>query len=726
MATIGEALNQALDHHRAGRLAEAEALYRGILGTRPGHADATHLLGVIRYQQGRHGEAVPLIEKAIALNPKSAAYHKNLGSALQGLGQTEEAIRHHQEALRLDPRYHEAHHGIAECHRARDEHAAAVAAYRRALEIAPDFIHAMNGIAISLAAVGNHGEAEKFYRRALEIKPDFAEAHVNLANLLKLHGKRKEAESHFKKALALQPRSLPALVNLGNLYKDEGRIAEAIAKYKAVLELQPGFAPAHNNLANLYKDRGESGAALEQFRLAIRGDPTLVDAHSNLLLGLHYTAEATPEEIYREHLAWARTHAEPLAGEQRLHTNDPDPGRRIRIGYVSPDFRRHPVAYFMEPVLENHDRARFEIVCYANVERPDQITKRLREKADLWRDLRGVRDDQAAALVRRDGIDILVDLAGHTAHSRMRMFARKPAPVQVSWLGYPNTTGLAAMDYRLSDAYADPPGAADRLHTERILRLPRGFHCFRPPAEAPEPGPLPMAQGAAGAGHPTFASFNMLSKVTPDVVAAWCRILTALPQAHFVLKAPPLADAETRAHFARLFEANGIAAGRVEMLGYLPNPADHLNLYNRIDLALDTFPYNGATTTCEALWMGVPVVTFAGASHVARVGLSLLSNLGLEELVARDLDGYVDLALALARDPDRIAAMRAGLRARMAAAPLLDGPGFTRDLEAAFREMWNGWCAWRAKLRGAQSPPAGAGVGAAVSASSASAMTPRT
>lgn len=715
MATIGEALNQALGHHRAGRLAEAEALYRSILGTRADHPDATHLLGVIRYQQGRHGEAVPLIEKAIALNPKSAAYHKNLGSALQGLGRTDDALRHHQEALRLDPRYHEAHHGIAECHRSRDDHAAAVAAYRQALEIAPDFIHSMNGIAISLAAVGNHGEAEKFYRRALEIKPDFAEAHVNLANLLKLHGKRKDAEAHFEKALALQPRSLPALVNLGNLYKDEGRIAEAIAKYKAVLELQPGFAPAHNNLANLYKDRGESGAALEQFRLAIRSDPSLVDAHSNLLLGLHYTAEASPEEIYREHLGWARAHADPLAGEQRLHANDPDPERRIRIGYVSPDFRRHPVAYFMEPVLENHDRARFEIVCYANVERPDQVTKRLREKADLWRDLRGVRDDQAAALARRDGIDILVDLAGHTAFSRMRMFARKPAPVQVSWLGYPNTTGLAAMDYRLSDGYADPPGLADRLHTERIIRLPRGFHCFRPPAEAPEPGPLPMA----ATGHPTFASFNMLSKVTPEVVAAWCRILAALPESRFVLKAPPLADAETKAHFAQLFEANGIGADRVEMLGYLPKAADHLALYNRIDLALDTFPYNGATTTCEALWMGVPVVSFAGASHVARVGLSLLSNLGLGELVARDLDGYVDLALALARAPERLAALRAGLRARMAAAPLLDGPGFTGELESAYREMWRQWCAWRSDLRAAQSASSGA-------AGATSARSPRT
>ncbi|MBT5415959.1 MAG: tetratricopeptide repeat protein [Rhodospirillaceae bacterium] len=725
MATIGEALNQALDHHRAGRLAEAEALYRNILATRADHPDATHLLGVIRYQQGRHGEAVPLIEKAIALNPKSAAYHKNLGSAYQGLGRTEDAIRHHKEALRLDARYHEAHHGLAECHRSRDEHAQAAAAYRRALEIAPDFIHSMNGLAISLAAVGNHEEAEKLYRRAIGIKSDFAEAHVNLANLLKLRGRRKEAEAHFEKALALQPRSLPALVNLGNLYKDEGRIAEAIGKYKDVLALQPGFAPAHNNLANLYKDRGESAEALEQFRLAIRSDPTLVDAHSNLLLGLHYTAEATPEEIYREHLAWARAHADPLQGEHRLHANDPDPERRIRIGYVSPDFRRHPVAYFMEPVLENHDRARFEIVCYANVERPDPVTKRLREKADLWRDLRGVRDDQAAALARRDGIDILVDLAGHTAFSRMRMFARKPAPVQVSWLGYPNTTGLAAMDYRLSDTYADPPGPADRLHTERIVRLPHGFHCFRPPAEAPEPGPLPMA----ATGHPTFASFNMLSKVTKEVVAAWSRILAALPEARFVLKAPPLADAETRAHFARLFEAEGIAAERVEMLGYLPDPADHLALYNRIDLALDTFPYNGATTTCEALWMGVPVVSFAGANHVARVGLSLLSNLGLDELVARDADGYVELARALARTPDRIAGLRGGLRARMNAASLLDGPGFTRDLEAAYRTMWESWCAWRVALRAAQSAqsaPAESAPAESAPAESASSKSART
>lgn len=688
MATIGEALASAFKHHQAGRLEEAVALYRRILAARPEHADANHLLGVVAYQRGDHGRAIQLIEKALALNPNAAAYHKNLGSAYQALGDLDKAVAHHETAIRLKPDYHEAQHGLAEALRRQGRHEGAIASYREATEIAPDFIHAHNGLAISLVALGRHEEAEPVYRKALALNPEFAEAHINLANLLKLRGKRKDAESHFRAALALQPRSIAALVNLGNLYKDMGRVGEAVASYEKALEIRPDFAPAHNNLANLFKDQGESAQAVAHFRKAIEFDPALVDAHSNLLLSLHYSADYTPEAIFETHREWARRHAEPLTAQAAPHDNAPEPERRLRLGYVSPDLRRHPVASFLEPVLAHQDRAGFELFCYANVERPDKVTERLRAMAGNWRDLRGLPDAEVARMVRADRIDILVDLAGHTAYSRMGVFARKPAPVQAGWLGYPNTTGLGAVDFRITDDFADPPGATDRLHTERLVRLPHGFHCFRPAAEAPAVGPQP----ADGAGHVTFASFNMLSKVGPVVIARWSEILLALPDARLVLKAPPLADAGARERLASLFARHGVAAERLEMHGYIPSPAGHLALYNKVDIALDTFPYNGVTTTCEALWMGVPVVTEAGNTHVSRVGVSLLSNLGLAELIAEGPAGYVALALDLARDRARLAQLRESLRARMESAPLTDGPGFTRALESAYREMWRDWC----------------------------------
>ncbi len=688
MATIGEALASALKHHQSGRLDEAEALYRRILAARPEHADANHLLGVVAYQRGDHRGAITLIEKALVHNPEAAAYHKNLGSAYQGLGDLDQAVAHHETAVRLKPDYHEAHHGLAEALRRQRKHEGAIASYREAVALEPDFIHAHNGLAISLVALGRHEEAEPVYRKALEIKPEFAEAHINLANLLKLRGKRKDAEAHFRKALELQPRSIAGLVNLGNLYKDMGRVGEAMANYEKALEIKPGFAPAHNNLANLHKDQGESVEAVAHFRKAIEFDPALIDAHSNLLLSLHYSADFAPEEIFETHLDWARRHAEPLTARAAPHDNTREPDRRLRLGYVSPDLRRHPVASFLEPVLSHHDRAGFELFCYANVERPDKVTERLRAIAGGWRDLRGLPDDQVAKMVRADRIDILVDLAGHTAYSRMGVFARKPAPVQAGWLGYPNTTGLSAVDYRITDAFADPPGAADRLHTEQLARLPHGFHCFSPAVEAPAVVPPPVDT----AGHITFASFNMLSKVGPAVIARWSEILLALPDARMILKAPPLADAGARERLAARFSTHGIAAERLEMHGYIPAPAGHLALYNKVDIALDTFPYNGVTTTCEALWMGVPVVAEAGNSHVSRVGVSLLSNLGLGELIAERPGGYVALALDLARDRARLGNLRESLRPRMESAPLTDGTGFTRALESAFREMWRRWC----------------------------------
>ncbi|MFQ5545679.1 MAG: FkbM family methyltransferase, partial [Acidiferrobacterales bacterium] len=458
--------------------------------------------------------------------------------------------------------------------------------------------------------------------------------------------------------------------------------------YQQALTLKPDFAEAHNNLGNALKEQGKLTEAIAAYRQALALKPDFTDAHSNLLLCLHYGADTEPAAVFIEHQRWAEQHALSLADTIDPHANDPTPNRRLRIGYLSPDFRTHSVAYFVEPLLAAHDRAGFEVICYANVVRPDSLTKRLQSLVHKWRNIVPLSDAEVADLVREDGVDILVDLAGHTGKNRLLVFARKPAPVQVSYLGYPNTTALATMDYRLTDAWADPPGHMENSYTEELVRLPHGFLCYRPPQDSPEVAELP----ALSAGHITFASFNNASKVNANVIGLWSKILRALPDARLIMKARPLGDVGTRQRFEELFEQNGVSTGRVELLGWASSTAEHLELYNRVDIGLDPFPYNGTTTTCEALWMGVPVIVLAGTTHAARVGVSLLSSVGLPELIADTPEAYVALAISLAGDLDRLQQLRAELRAKVARSPVTDETRFTRALEGVYRNVWHGWC----------------------------------
>jgi predicted O-linked N-acetylglucosamine transferase (SPINDLY family) len=354
------------------------------------------------------------------------------------------------------------------------------------------------------------------------------------------------------------------------------------------------------------------------------------------------------------------------------------------VGYVSPDFINHAVARFIEPVLSDHDRSRFEVFCYSNAQTPDTVTARLRALSEHWRDTALLDDAQTAALIREDRIDLLVDLAGHTAGNQLLVFARKPAPVQITWIGYPNTTGMGAMDYRLTDAIADPPGLSEAFHREQLVRLPGPFSCYLPSAESPDVNPLP----ALSAGHVTFGSFNQFAKLTPAVVELWARLLRECPSAHLLLRARSLADNETASRLRETFARLGVDPGRLELDGSQLSVAAHQGCYHRVDLALDPFPYNGTTTTCEALWMGVPVIALAGRTHVARVGASLLTHLGTPEWIAQSPDDYIERCRALASDLPKLAAIRAGLRARFRASPLGDAKGFTRNLETTYATLW--------------------------------------
>ena len=531
-----------------------------------------------------------------------------------------------------------------------------------------------------------YAEARASLGQAVRLAPGSAAIWLNLgATCLELN-RPDEAAAAFRRALAIEPDRPEARNILGVALLQLGRSSEAAIQFEWALRLKPGYPAAHDNLGRVMKAQGRSADSLHHHRAALAREPRAT-THSNLLYTLNLVPGIPQEEILAEHRRWAEMHAGPrrFEGRSAAPLPAPDPGpRRLRVGYVSPDFCNHAVAFFFEPVLSSHDRERFETVCYSDARVPDQVTGRLRSQASQWRNIAGWSDDLVDALIRADRIDILVDLAGHTAHNRLSVFAGRPAPVQATWLGYPNTTGLSTIDYRITDSVCDPPGETERWHTEELLRLPGAFSCYLPPPECPPVGPLP----ALRAGHVTFGCFNHIAKLTPAAIELWSGILRGLPGSRLLLKSRGLTDPGTTGRILAQFGGGGVASSRIELRGEELPTAEHTGLYNRVDIALDTFPYNGTTTTCEALWMGVPVVTLAGATHVARVSASLLTRLGATDLIASSADEYRSRCLALAADLPRLAERRAAQRERMRAGPICDAAGFTRGLEEAYRRMW--------------------------------------
>jgi len=638
---------------QSGQLQAAKALYEQVCHTDPRDAEAWGVLGAINGMLKKHDAARACCQQAVTIRPDYAQAHNDLGAALVELGRLDEAIACHRRALQIDPRYADAYYNLGNALSARGQLNEAIAAYREAVRLRPDDIDAWINLGHTLTAAGFLEQAVSACRQAVHVNPNRADAYHNLAVALAADYRLAEAEEMYRSATRLNARYVRAWRNFGLMLLTQGRAEEAVA----------------------------------HVRRAVALDSDNTEAFRTLLFVLNYDPATSPETLFAEHRRWGYRHAPRQPGARQANVTA-DPHRRLRVGYVSPDFRAHSVAYFIEPVLARHDPEAFETYCYAEVAQPDAITARLRQYATHWRDTFGKSDDEVANMIRNDAIDILVDLAGHTAHNRLAVFARQPAPVQVTYLGYPNTTGLPQMDYRLTDVYADPPGQEGH-HTETLVRLPRGFLCYAPPREAPAVGPAP----ASTAGHITFGSFNAMAKINEGVVALWAKLLEAVPRSRLLMKNHSLRDAATRARYAALFEARGIAPDRLDLVGSLERPTEHLMLYNRVDIGLDPFPYNGTTTTCEALWMGVPVMTLAGDRHAGRVGASLLTQVGLTELVAQTPDDYVRLAAALAGDRERLTALRAALRERMQRSPLCDAQSFTRDLEAAYRERWQAWCA---------------------------------
>lgn len=630
----------AVAHHRAGRLAEAIPLYEQVLAAAPDHADSLRLLGTIRLGRGEAVLAEGLFRRALARQPESPALLHPHALALRALRRDEEALAEFRRALELDP-------GLAETH------------------------HQFGNL---LKALGRYAEAQAALERAAALAPDRAAIRLNLGVAALEAGARDTALAAFRRAVELEPDRPESRNILGHTLAAAGRGAAARAEFEAALRLRPGYAAALNNLGRLARAEGQIPQAVDFFRAALAAAPA-ADTHSNLLLALNYLPDIAPADVAAEHRRWAALHAPPPSPPPAAAP--PAAAARLRIGYLSPDFNHHAVAYFIEPVLAAHDRTRFEIFCYANVRHPDRFTVRLQARAEHWRDVSRLDDAAAAELIRADRLDLLVDLAGHTAGHRLPVFARRPARAQATWIGYPNTTGLEAIDFRFTDAVSDPPGATEHLHSEKLVRLPGPFSCYRPDDDAPAVGALPAAAG----GPVTFGCFNHLGKLAPAVLALWAELLHAVPASRLLLKSRGLGDPDVAGRLRATFAAAGIAPERILCNGDELSVADHLALYHDVDVALDPFPYNGTTTTCEALWMGVPVVALAGHVHAARVGASLLTHAGLADWIAASPADYLRIASAAVRDIPRLAALRAALREQIRRSPLCRAEEFTRGFE---------------------------------------------
>jgi predicted O-linked N-acetylglucosamine transferase (SPINDLY family) len=696
-AVVGRLIAQAAQDFAAGRLPDAAALLWKAVRADPTAAVVHSNLAVILEQLGQPDDALAASRRALVLAPDQPDAYYNMGIALSTLGRKGDAATAYRRAITLNPFDAEALSNLGGLLSEDGDADEAIAVCRRAIALDDRQASAHANLGAALKSKGQIDEAIAACRRAVALAPTLAKAHADLGAALLMQGKPEEAIDCCRTAIETTPGLLEAYLYLGAAFFSVGRLHNARVCCDYVLGVNPSYAEALYNRGNALQDQGRSDDAIACYQRALTVKPDYAHAHNNLQMQLHYSSRYSAAEILDHARTFAR-HIEPA--KHPLHfANAPDPHRQLRIGYVSGDFRRHPVGYFLAPVLDNHDRTAVQIVCYSNNAHGDDMTDRLRRRSDQWRNIVGLSDAAAAALIATDGIDILIDLAGHTGLNRLALFASKPAPVQASWLGYWGTTGLAAMDYVLSDAVTVPPGEA-RWYGERVIRLPGGRFCYAPPDDAPIPAAEPPMRRN---GHVTFGSFNNLAKLGPGVIALWAAVLRAVPSSRLLLKWASLADDEVRQRLRATFEAAGVEAERLELRAASPHAA-MLAEYDDVDIALDPFPFSGGLTSCEALWMGLPVVTLPGSEAPSRQTLGFLQALDRAEWIAASPADYVEIAGALAADGDRLGLLRQTQRRRMADSSLCDGPTFTRGLEKAYREMWWGWCETQQRTASGETP----------------------
>jgi protein O-GlcNAc transferase len=676
---------------QSGRPGEAIEPFRNALKLRPDLVEAHNNLGVALESVGRLQEAAASLNRALELNPKHADSWCNLGNILDTLGEPDRGIAALRKAISLQPNFPEAYQNLSHALRSQNLLDESAAAARVAISQNPNGAEAHDSLGTTLQAQEKFPEAIAEFREALRLRPNFAQAAYNLGNVLRETGELQPAIAAFNNALRLNPDYAEAHNNLGIALAAAGRVDEAIASFRKALEIAPDLADCRSNLASNLLNIGKIDEAIITYQksLDIRPDHTV--AGSNLVYALHFHPEMDGQTILRKHLQWNDRHVRPLRSTLRQFDNLRDLNRKLRIGYVSPDFRRHVVGRNILPLIREHDRDQFEIFCYSNTQRPDDFTRQFHANSDHWREIGKLSDDAAAQMIREDKIDILVDLALHMIGSRLLLFARKPAPIQVTFAGYPGTTGVETIDYRLTDPYLDPPpstgsgqaGKSDADYSEQSIRLEKSFWCYDAAAWDLAASPAVNELPALASGKFTFGCLNNFCKTNDKTLALWARILDGTPGSRLLLLAPQGEHRE---------QVREKLSNRVDFIDHQPREK-YLAIYNQIDLGLDTFPYNGHTTSLDSLWMGVPVVSLVGNTAVARAGFSQTSNLGIaDELIAHDPDEFVAMAIRWAGDLRKLSELRRALRDRMRNSPLMNAKDWTRSIESAYREMWKIWC----------------------------------
>ncbi|NQV48703.1 MAG: tetratricopeptide repeat protein [Rhodospirillaceae bacterium] len=679
---IQQSLKLGLTHHQAGRLDQAEAIYRQILETLPDFADANHLLGVICHQKGDIETAIGLISKAIKASSGKAPFHSNLGNALKDQGRLEEAGASYRRALALRPDFPEALNNLGDALRGLEQFDEARACLHKVIALSPGMAEAHNNLGLTLhEGQGLLAEAEASYRKALTLNPNFPQAHNNLGNALSSLGQLDDAVASFQKAIALKPDYAEAHNNLGVAFQSLGRFDEAMTSYDEALAINPDYGEAHGNLGSARAAHGQLDNAMASYRRALEIEPELAYIHSNLIFYQDFIAGLDQAAQQEERRRWNEKFILPLTGKIKPHVNDRDPDRPLRIGYVSADFKNHSACQGFAPLIMDRDRDRFEVVCYDGNAVPDQTTEVLRGAATQWRSTIGISDAALAETIREDGIDILVDLSGHSEKNRLVLFGHKPAPVQATGIGH-LAPGVSTIDYRLTSTSATPPGEA-ALYPEQPVYL-NAVVGFRPPADAP---PVSAPPGLAS-GAVTFGSLNRLEKVTDDVLALWAKILLDVADSRLLIKDPSLDVPVNRQRLQDFFGRQGITEARLVLLGKTAKRG-HLEAYNRIDIALDPFPQGGGMSTLESLWMGTPVLGLHDSRKFAGRLIKLLCQpLGLQDWIAESTDEYHKMAVQWADQPAALAELSQGLRTRVS-----DIYGrFPHEVEAAYRIMWQRWC----------------------------------
>ena len=719
--TADQFVKIGLTHHQAGRLEQANEAYQQALHENPNHPDALHLLGMLAHQvgdntlacdlinlaihanpcspifhcnlgivlqaQGKYEEAVASFRKALAIDRSNALFHYNLGHALQAQGQLAEAVASYREALALAPQHVEAHSNLGHTLRALGELDQAIACYRSALSIAPGLAEMHFNLGAALNERGELDAAIEHYQRAIALFADYAQAHCNLGAAQLAQGKLDAAVASYQRTLAINPDMTEAHYNLGIALQAQDKLDAAIASYRRALELQPGFVEGYCNLGNALRAQGRLQAAVECYQKALALKPGYAKAYSNLLFLLGYHATISPAQYLAQARDWERTCLPPQVREAargKKFARLPLAGRRLKVGYVSGDFRKHATSYFAEQLFAQHDHARIELFAYSNNHARDDVTERLNGLVDHWVDIAGMSDLAVCERIAADSIDVLIDLSGHSAHNRLGVFAHRAAPVQATYL-YFASTGLSEMDYWIGDAILTPPGLEAHF-SEQVWRLPRTWLSYKTIAAAPAINWHPASDGAI-----TLGCFNNLGKITPQTLRLWAQVLHALPEGRLLLKNKDLADAGNRQRILSELAAHGIPAERVEL-----QPGsdwdDYMAQHDRLDIALDPVGgHGGGTSTCDALWMGVPVIHLLGEHVGARFAASMLDAIGHSEWIARSEAEYTDKVIALARNAELRQQLRISQREAMARSPLCDAKNLALALEDAYSGMFECW-----------------------------------